>query len=208
MAKVKLGLTGLSPDELVGSANTTKTAMTGNANFTTPNPTLATFGTAITAVATKINAYNSARAAAETALADRDAAVDTLRSLYTQLGDYVQNITAGDKTKIESAGMAIRADNAPVNMTRVLDLVVSEGDNPGTLDFVCKPVRGAKIYEVHISLGDPNVEANWTFKTSASASNGTLDCLTSGIKVWVRLRAIGGNNQKGPYSDPATKIVP
>ena len=48
MAKVKLGLKELSPDQKVDLANTIKTAMTGNANFTTPNPPLATIATLIT----------------------------------------------------------------------------------------------------------------------------------------------------------------
>ncbi len=48
MAKVKLGLRNLTPDEKVELANTIKTAMTGNANFTTPNPTLTSHGTMIT----------------------------------------------------------------------------------------------------------------------------------------------------------------
>ena len=37
MAKVKLELRSLTPDQLIALANTIKTAMTGNANFTTPN---------------------------------------------------------------------------------------------------------------------------------------------------------------------------
>ena len=32
--------------------------------------------------------------------------------------------------------------------------------------------------------------------------------LASGGKLWVRVRAVGGNDDAGPYSDPATKIVP
>jgi len=60
MAKVKLGLRNLSPDEVVDLANTIKTAMTGNANFTTPNPSLASLTTLITTTQTKIAAYNSA----------------------------------------------------------------------------------------------------------------------------------------------------
>jgi hypothetical protein len=48
MAKVKLGLKNLTRDEKIDQANTIKTAMTGNANFTTPNPTLASYGTLIT----------------------------------------------------------------------------------------------------------------------------------------------------------------
>ncbi len=44
MAKVKLSLGNLSAEDLVAFANTVKTAMTGNANFITPNPTLTAFG--------------------------------------------------------------------------------------------------------------------------------------------------------------------
>ena len=134
MAKVKLSLGNLSAEDLVAFANTVKTAMTGNANFPTPNPTLAAFGTLITTASTKIAAHNTAKAAAETALADRDAALASLRGSFSLLGDYVQNTSGGDATKIESAGMDVRAAAAPVAMTQVLDLAVSEGDNPGSLD--------------------------------------------------------------------------
>ena len=44
MAKVKLGLDKLTPDQMVAFANTIKTAMTGNANFPSPNPTLPSAG--------------------------------------------------------------------------------------------------------------------------------------------------------------------
>jgi hypothetical protein len=96
MAKVKLGLKDLADDQIVALANTIKTAMTGNANFTTPNPTLTAIGTLITTAQTKIAAYNSAKAAADTALSDRDTAMVALRNGLSQEADYVQNITGGD----------------------------------------------------------------------------------------------------------------
>ena len=207
MAKVKLGASTLNPEELVALANTIKTAMTGNANFATPNPSLATVGTQITTTNTKIAAYDSAKAATETALAERDAAVATLRGLLTQEAAYVENIAAGDRVKIESAGMSVRADSsAPVGpMTQVLDLVLSQGDFEGTLDMVCKPVRGAKSYEIQVS---PDPPTSWTAKMTASKSSATIPGLTSGAKMWVRVRAVGADNQPGPWSDPATKVVP
>jgi hypothetical protein len=192
----------------VAFANTVKTAMTGNANFPTPNPTLVVFGNLITAASTKIAAYSSAKAAAETAMADRDAALAELRGSFSLLGDYVQNASAGDATKIESAGMDVRAPRAPVAMTQVLELAVSEGASAGTLDATWKSVRGARSYEIQINTTDPNVEANWSFKQSASKASDTLAGLTSGVKVWVRVRAIGARDDAGPYSDPATKTVP
>ena len=208
MSKVRLSLGSLSGEELVASANTVKTAMTGNANFPTPNPTLAAFGTLITTASTGIATYNTAKAAAETALADRDAALAALRSSFSLLGDYVQNVSGGDAAKIESAGMDVRSEGAPVAMTQVLDLAVSEGDNPGSLDAMWKPVRGARSYEVQVNTVNVDVEANWSFRKSSSKSSAVLDGLTSGAKVWVRVRAVGTKDDTRPYSDPATKVVP
>jgi hypothetical protein len=208
MAKVKLELQTKSPDEKVAQALTIKTSMTGNANFPTPNPTLATYNTHITAAQTKIAAYNTAVAAVETALADRDAAVATMDGDTTQLGDYVQNTSGGDKVKIESAGMDTRADSAPLTMTQVLDLVLSEGDDDGTLDIVWKPIKGAKSYEIWTNITDPGSPGNWGLKQTSGKSSDQLADFTSGIRVWAKVRAIGSGNQKGPFSDPATKTVP
>ncbi len=207
MAKLKLGLNGYNPAGLVAFANTVKTAMTGNANFATPNPTLTAFGTLITTANTKIAAYNSMVAAAETGLADRDAALAALRASFTQLGDYVQNVSAGDAVKIESSGMSVRSQGTPTTMTQVLGLALTPGDNPGSVDAMWTPVAGVRSYESQVNTSDPNVEANWSFKQSTSKSSVTLAGLTSGAKVWVRVRAIGTNDNAGAYSDPATKII-
>src|ERR1051326_251650 len=208
MAKVKLGLKNLTPDQKIDLANTIKTAMTGNANFTTPNPTLAAYGTLITTGQTKINAYNLLKAQTETALSDRDAAIRALDNGTTQLGDYVQNVSGGDQTKIESAGMSVRDDASPIGTpTQVLNLVLTEGDFEGTLDVAWDKVRGASSYEIQTSP-DPITPTSWAFKQSASKSSATLQSLTSGAKLWVHVRAIGAGNTPGPWSDPATKVVP
>jgi hypothetical protein len=47
MAKVRVGLRGLSREQIADKIDTVKTAMTGNADFPTPNPPLATIGTLI-----------------------------------------------------------------------------------------------------------------------------------------------------------------
>lgn len=207
MAKVKLGLRNRTPDELVAFANTIKTAMTGNANFSTPNPTLAALGTLITTAQTKIAAYNSVKAALDAALADRDAALLALSGGLTQEAAYVENITGGDKVKIESSGMSVKDPPAPVTLTQVLDLVTTEGDNEGTLDVAWKPVRGATAYEIQTSP-DPITSGSWAFRKTASKSSDTLTGLASATKAWVRVRAIGAGNKTGPWSDPATKVVP
>ena len=120
----------------------------------------------------------------------------------------MENITGGDKTKIESAAMGVRADAAPVGPpTQVLNLVVTAGDNDGSLDVAFDPVRGANSYEIWTSL-DPVSPTSYSFKKSASRSSETINGFTSGAKMWVKVRAIGAGSETGPFSDPATKTVP
>jgi hypothetical protein len=39
-------------------------------------------------------------------------------------------------------------------------------------------------------------------------NSATIEGLTSGAKLWMRVRAVGAKNDTGPFSDPATKTVP
>jgi hypothetical protein len=110
--------------------------------------------------------------------------------------------------KIESAGFSVRADASPVGpLTQVLNLVVTAGDNEGTLDAGWDPTRGAGSYEVQKSA-EPVTGTSWSYATVSNKSSVTLEGLTSGNKVWVRVRAVGAANAKGPWSDPAVKTVP
>jgi predicted secreted protein len=62
-------------------------------------------------------------------------------------------------------------------------------------------------YEIQTSV-DPVTGTNWAFKKSASKSSAMLTGLTSGAKLWARVRSIGAGNSTGPWSDPATMTVP
>jgi len=178
MAKVKLGLGTMSPDDVLLLANQIVTAMTGNANFPTPNPTLAAVSTALVA-------------------------------LLTSLGDHVSNVSSGNRVKIESAGMGVKASNAPIGpLPQVQNLSITAGDAEGRLDLQWDPVHGTKNYQVQMST-DPNVPANWKLVDSCSGSKLSLTGLTSGQKLWFRVKARAPKAvNDGAWSDPATKIVP
>ena len=208
MAKPKLALSTLTNDQTITLANTIKTAMTGNANFTTPNPTLAALTTATTTASAGLAGYAAAKTALDNAMNTRDNAMDALRALLNQLAAYVENVTAGDKTKIESAGMSTRAPGASVGpMPQVAHLDVTAGDFEGTLDVAWDSVKGAGSYEIHTSI-DPVSGTSWAFKQVANKSSATLEGFTSGSRIWVRVRAVGADNSPGPWSDPAVKTVP
>ena len=189
MAKIKLGLGTMSPDDILSLTNQIITAMTGNANFTTPNPTLASITTALTLATTKVAAQKAAQQAAKQATDDRDAAIAALIVLVTSLSDYVANVTQGNKVKIESAGMSVKASGAPIGpLPQVQNLSITAGDAEGRLDLQWDPVRGTKNYQVQLST-DPNDPTKWKLVESCSGSKLSLTGLTSGQKVWFRVRA-------------------
>ncbi len=207
MAKVKLGLDKLTPVGVTDLATRVVTMMTGNPNFPTPNPPLATVTTQKTSTAASITAQETAKATAEGATITRDAELAALKRLLSQLASYVENASGGDAAKIESSGMSVRAPSTPPvgPMPQVMDLVLTAGDFEGTLDAMWHPVRGAKSFEIQIS---PDPPGTWTQKMASGKSSATIQGLTSGAKTWVRVRAVGADNQPGPWSDPAVKVVP
>ena len=87
-----------------------------------------------------------------------------------------------------------------------LKFSVTAVDHDGALDAQNDPIAGAKTYEMQVKTVDP-LAGPWTTKVQPTASRWTLEGLTSGQRVWVRVRGVGSNGP-GPWSDPATKIVP
>ena len=54
---------------------------------------------------------------------------------------------------------------------------------------------------------DPFTPATWRGVAPSSKVRTVIEGQTSGAKMWVRVRGIG-KGDPGPWSDPATKIVP
>ena len=207
MAKVKLNLKGLSDTQVIQQCNNIKTAMTGNATFATPTPTLTAFGTLITTAQTTLTAAENAQTAAKQATANKDTAIAALQAGAAQLATYVELTAAGDESKILSAGMQVRAAATPAGVpVQVANLAITAGDSDGELDLQWDPVQGAKSYEVQLSP-DPMTATSWVGKPSVTKSQSAVTGLTSGARMWARVRAVGSAGP-GAWSDPATKIVP
>ena len=207
MAKVKLNQDGLNPEQLVALALQVKTAMTGNANFTTPNPSLTTMGTLITTAQSKIAIYNSAVATAQTALADRDAAVTALRAGLRQESSYVDNIANGSAVIIQSAGMDVPSPRTPVAPpAQVQNLAITSGNDSGELDVQWDTVPGTKTYEVQFAT-DMAFTLGLVSPKPPTKSKAVATGLTSGTRMWCRVRATNAAGT-GAWSNAVSKIVP
>ncbi|MFA5795228.1 MAG: fibronectin type III domain-containing protein [Candidatus Brocadiia bacterium] len=207
MGKVKLGLKGMPIPDKIALATRIVTAMTGNANFTTPNPALADITAKTTALRTSYNDALSKRAQAKAAtdlMTNDEKELD--RSLMLE-SLYVENESVGDDQKISSAGMNIRHIAAPIGELQApKKLSAKAGYNDGEIDLNWKPVRGARSYVVEITT-DANVPTSWKHKTNVTESSATITGLASGGKFWFRVAGVGAAGQ-GPYSDPCAKYAP
>ena len=77
---------------------------------------------------------------------------------------------------------------------------------PGSLNAKCNTDPNASTYEWQTTTGDPVTGTYVTF-THTTGAKVTITGLTSGQRVWVRVRAIGTHGE-GPWSNPSDKIVP
>ncbi len=182
-------------------------AMTGNTNYTTPNPTLVS----VTAKADAASAAFSAREQAKQTLDEKQVELQTaeleLDLTLIALAAYVANASGGDAAKILSAGMEVSGSPTPVGpMPQVLNLAATTNAAEGVVVLKWKAVKGAKSYEVQVSA-DPFTSNSWQYKDPVTKATKTLTGLPSAGRCWFRVRAIGAAGA-GPWSDPCIKTVP
>jgi hypothetical protein len=208
MSKVKIGWHDLNQDEQLNFADNVKTSLTGNPNFPSLAAQIAPLSAKIAAArALKID-LEKARTAALTATEAFNEALAGLGEVITDLGGDVEKISDGDATKIKSGGYQVRADGtATTELDRIENLSASQGDDSGEVDLHWDRDDGAKSYEIQQSV-DPITANSWTHADVVSGSKATLGGLTSGAKMWFRVRSVGPKKIKGAWSDPVFKVVP
>jgi len=181
--------------------------VTGNAAIPTPVPSSTAYQTVHDAYGTALTAFNSAQSAAQQATVVKDTARAALEAALNQRARNIEGMTGVTEAIVLSAGMTVKgAKSASTPPAQVGNLVLTSGDADGELDVMWNHVIGAKSYEIQISV-DPFTATTWQNKTSVTKSKTTLTGLTSGAKIWVRVRAIGPAGA-GTWSDPAIRVAP
>ena len=210
MAKVKLNLRDKSDSDLLVYAQQHVTAMTGNANFTTPLPASTAFSPVLTAFETALAQFNTAQQDAKQATTVKDAARAALEDILTQRGNYVELTAAGmanSAAVVESSGFSVKSPAGASQMPdMVANLSITAGDSAGELDLQWDPANGARAYEIELSP-DPITATSWSSRPGVTKSQTVALGLASGTRMWARVRGVGPGGV-GPWSDTATKIVP
>lgn len=185
---------------LVPYAQNIVTCMTNNPRFPSPQPTLATVTTAITALATAEAAAVSRIKGAVTTRNDKRAALDVL---LQQLRAYVQSVADADPENgaatIQSAGMSVR--KIGTRPSRVF--AAEQGPVSGSAKLVTPSAGARAFFEWSYS---PDGGKTWVETPSTVQARTTITGLGAGRTVQFRYRTVTKTGQ-GDWSQPVSLLV-
>ena len=212
MASLNLGLSRKNPAQVVALGNIVVGKLAPAAPEPPPIPNMAAKAAALATKTAEAKAANDDYEAGKLTLANlkqiRDQKTDELRLEHTSVAKAVESECKGDPVLLSASGYPLAASTAASGEApgQIKNFSLTAGDNDGQVDVSFDPDPVAKTYEVQLSTVDP-VAGPWITKATPTASTCSITSLTSGQRIWGRARGIGANGS-GPWSDPATKIVP
>jgi hypothetical protein len=206
IAKVALNLYGLDNRGKLAKFQTAITKCGEVPPLANPIPLLTDCQAAHDAAEAQLDLIDTKEAELKNLRLVRDQLLDTAVSKYTTLGACVENRSLGDPAFILAKGYDVAGSPTPVPpVGRVTNLSLKHGDHDGAVDASWDRDYSAYSYEVQTSH-DPMTPGGWVPNQTSPRSTCTLSGLPSATRVWVRVRAIGGD-VPGEYSDPAPIVV-
>ena len=191
IVKALISFIKLTDSKLELMCNSIMQAMTGNANFTTPIPTLPV-------IQDVLDNYSAALIAAASRDRNKVALKNQYRNqlieLMRQLGNYVNTVCMGDVAMLTSSGFTLSKLPLPRHLTVPQNLIILQGLNVGTMVAKVNPVNGATSYLFEVVADSPNKNGNW-LSFPSSRTKFEFEGLTQGQKYWFRVAAVGTNGQ-------------
>ncbi len=197
--KVLIDFSSYSDSGLAAQAQSIETAMTGNANFTTPTPPLTDLTAAITAFNT---AMTDASTGDHTTVEIKNQKRKLLEVVLHQLALYVEAQSAGDVAKMRSSHYNVSKEPAPVGpLPKPTGFKVVPGGK-GEVGLALDKLDGASSYQFEYKL---STATDWINKT-ATRSKILLTNLESGKEHSFRVVPIGTSDIR-EYSDEISSFV-
>lgn len=204
MQRVKTNLRNKNAMDVLRAGRSVLLGMTGNPHFPAPLPSMAEFKAACDALdeSVRLLADGGSRAEYTTKNLRQAEVSNMLRSL----AGYVGAVAQGDPSIVHGAGFELAKRSVNItSMNAPKDLVAKPGTHPCTIQLRWKPVKGTRMYQIHICLGSPNDPANWSPLAQTSSSRYLVEGLKPLEYYIFRVHAVGAHT-KSPVSDIATAL--
>ncbi len=197
--KVLINFSNFSDSELDQQAQAIVTAMTGNANFTTPVP-------ALTVVSDAISSYQEALSNAatgdRTATSIKDQRRKDLESILRSLGLYVEVQSNSEAAVMLSSGFKISKIPSPVGPLPKPTGFKITTQGKGEVKMELDKIDGAKAYQFEFRQA---TEAQWSLRISTKTRVIQTE-LESGKEYIFRVVPIGASDIR-EYSDEISSFV-
>jgi len=207
MSRIKLNLKNLSVTDKLAKGRQIVTAMTDNASFPSPNPSLPEVTAVLDELTQAFGLVQSAKSEVTTRVVTQDNVEAKVDQALTKLAAYVESVAGKDDPLITSAGMETKAAaSTPTVPTAPQSVSANAGEHEGEIDLFWKAVPNARSYTIDAS-NDPATAGSWAHIGIATSASKLIANLTSGKRYWFRVAAVSAGGQSG-WSEHATKVVP
>ena len=200
--KVTLPLTRLSDAELELRTLGIIAAMTGNAEFSEPSPSLADLSNSLKLFS---DALVLSLTKDQTKVAIKNKLRVNLAFQLTKLSSYVNFIAQGDRAILSGSGFSLSAETgASKALAQPGSFTVAVGSRSGAALARVNPVANAKAYLFRWGVA-PVVNDNW-FNAIHSKSSFSITGLVPGTTYSFQI-GIAGSKGQTVYTDIITKMV-
>lgn len=128
-----------------------------------------------------------------------------LRSMLTQMVEYVSSVAKGDRTILLASGFNLARTKGEVAALKPIDKLMVNTETPEQAVIRVTKVKGAKVYQFQYTTGTVNSDSQWVTRTITD-SWCTLTGLQSGVKYSFRVIAIGPGEQS-VYSPIVSRFI-
>lgn len=197
----------LTDAALANLGGTTLQAMTGNANFPTPQPTLEDYGTAVDDFKDKLE--TASRKGSPMDFSIKNESREALLAQMRLLAQYVNNTANGVVSALLSSGFPLKAQPGTMPVPAVPERVrLSDGRQRGQLRLDFDAVKYAWEYEYAVAHeNDGQGQPQWGELLATTISRGNIIApVVAGLTYFVRVRARNGRGI-GDWCEPVSLIA-
>jgi hypothetical protein len=201
---IKADVQRLTPDQLVGKAGYIVGAMTLNAAFPAPSPTLPVV---TAAQQTLIKAIKDAESFSRVSIAAKKVAAEALRELLSDLASYVNQTAGKDLNVALSSGFEQAKTPAPIEVKAPASLNAVTSETFGAADLHWSRVQGARMYNVYMTEGEVNDNSVWKVVATTTRTRKTVGGLKRSNYFSFMVTAMGANNESAASPTSTAKAA-